>query len=378
MKSPRTRSSKKASPGAAKKPPGVAHVTRHQRGVTAGVSVNARVERERALVAREEAVARRERALRRQEATLRVSQPPTQTRADIDRLMGQMREANERLIVAAIHAQNLSDDAHTETAQARDELDNLLNQLRSANEGLAAGAAQAHAMAEEARAREEKYRRLSSRLLTLQDEERRRLALDLHDSTGQRLAALTMNLDIAGRAARSLAAPSRRALAESRVLAEECAREVRTLAYLLHPPLLEEAGLLSAVHWYAEGFAKRSGIDVVADLDEVGRLPRPIETALFRVVQESLTNVHRHASTTTASIRLTVASDVVALEIHDQGHGLREPLAHQTGMLQPETLGVGIQGMRERISQLGGTFDVEFTDKGTTVRVGVPLNADTP
>jgi signal transduction histidine kinase len=187
-----------------------------------------------------------------------------------------------------------------------------------------------------------------------------------------------MNLDIAGRAARALDAPSRRTLAESRALAEECAREVRTLAYLLHPPLLDEAGLLSAVRWYAEGFAKRSGIHVVVDLDEVGRLPRPIETALFRVVQESLTNVHRHASTTTASIRLTVTADVVALEVHDQGHGLRDPVAHQTGMLRPETLGVGIQGMRERILQLGGTFDVEFTDKGTSVCVGVPLKADTP
>ncbi len=353
MKSSRTRRSKKASP-------------------------DARVERERVLVAREEAVARRERALRLKEAAFRASHPPTQTPEEIERLMGQMREANERLIVAAIHAENLSDEAHTETAQAREELDTLLNQLRSANERLATGAAQAHVMAEEARAREGEYRRLSSRLLTLQDEERRRLALDLHDSTGQRLAALTMNLDIAGRTARALDAPSRRALAESRALAEECAREVRTLAYLLHPPLLDEVGLPSAVRWYAEGFTKRSGIHVVVDLGEMGRLPRPIETALFRVVQESLTNVHRHAATTTASIRLTVTADVVALEIHDQGRGLRDPLAHQAGMPRPETLGVGIQGMRERIRQLGGTFDVEFTDDGTTVYVGVPLHADTP
>jgi signal transduction histidine kinase len=114
------------------------------------------------------------------------------------------------------------------------------------------------------------------------------------------------------------------------------------------------------------------------ELADVGRLSRPIETALFRVVQESLTNVHRHASTSTASIRLTVTAGIVALEIHDQGHGRRSRPAHQTRTLQPETLGVGIQGMRERIRQLGGTFDVEFTDKGTTVCVGVPLNADTP
>jgi signal transduction histidine kinase len=114
---------------------------------------------------------------------------------------------------------------------------------------------------------------------------------------------------------------------------------------------------------------------VVMSLDEVGRLPAPIETALFRVVQEALTNVHRHASTTTASIRLTATTDGVVLEIHDEGHGFHDPLPRQLGT-HPETLGVGIQGMRERIRQLSGSFDVEFTESGSTVRVSVPLNAD--
>lgn len=376
MKEPRVRRATTASPDA-KKPPGVAPATRNPRGMTGGTAANARAEHERTLVAREAAVVRRERALELHDATAHAAQTPTQNRAEVERLMGQMREANERLLVAAVQSQELSDEAHIETAQARKELDTLLHQLRSANERLAAGAAQAHTMAEEARAREEEYRRLSSRLLTLQDDERRRLARDLHDSTGQRLAVLIMNLDMVERATTALDAPLRRALAESRSLAEECAREVRTFAYLLHPPLLEEAGLLSAVRWYAEGFEKRSGIHVAVELGKVGRLPPPIETALFRVVQESLTNVHRHASATTASIRLTVMADVVALEIHDQGHGLGAPLTHQTGVSRPEALGVGIQGMRERIRQLGGTFDVEFTDDGTTVSVGVPLNADT-
>jgi two-component system, NarL family, sensor kinase len=242
---------------------------------------------------------------------------------------------------------------------------------------LAASAAQAHTMAEEASEREEEYRRLSSQLLNLQDEERRRLARDLHDSTGQRLAALTMHLDIVGDAAKALDARSRRALAASRSLAEQCVREVRTLAYLLHPPMLDEIGLVSAVRWYAEGFAKRSGIHVVMDLGEVGRLPEPIETAIFRVVQEGLTNVHRHASTTTASIRLRATADAVALEIHDEGRGLHDAGTHRNGARRPEALGVGIQGMRERIRQLGGTCDIQFTNKGTTVRVGMPLNADT-
>ena len=297
---------------------------------------------------------------------------------EVERLMGQMREANERLIVAAVHTQNQSDEAHAEAARARADLDDLMRQLRDANEQLSAAAAQAHTMAEEAAQREEQYRQLSSRLLTLQDEERRRLALDLHDSAGQCLAALIMNLDVVGGATNALDARSRRALAEGRSLAEQCSREVRTLAYLLHPPLLDEAGLLSAVRWYAEGFTKRSGIHVVMDLGEVGRLPAPIERALFRVVQESLTNVHRHASTMTASIRLTATADAVVLDIQDNGHGLRDPLTQETGTLPPGMLGVGIQGMRERIRQLGGIFDVEFADRGTTVRVYVPLNKDTP
>ena len=349
MKSSRTRRSKQASPDA---------------------SANSRVEREHALVGREKAVARRERALRLEEATFRVSHPPAQTLADIERLMGQMREANERLIVAAVQAQNLSDEAHLEAVQARAELDDLMSRLRGANEQLAT-------MAEEASEREKKYRHLSGRLLTLQDEERRRLALDLHDSTGQCLAALAINLDVIERTAKALDGRSRRALAESRSLVDQCAREVRTFAYLLHPPLLDEVGLLSAVRWYAEGFAKRSGIHVAMDLGEVGRLPGPVETALFRVVQEALTNVHRHSSTTTASIRLTATADAVALDIHDEGHGLRDPVTHENSTLR-ETLGVGIQGMRERVRQLGGTLDVEFKDTGTTVRARMPMERDTP
>ena len=314
--------------------------------------------------------------------TLRKTAPPAdedvrQPRADLDRLMGEMREANERLIVAAVQAQSLSDDAQADAAQARAELDVLIRRLREANDRLAAAAAQAHTMAVDARRRQEEYRRLSSRLLTLQDEERRRLALDLHDSTGQQLAALMMNLDIVQQSTQALDARARRALAESRSLAEQCSRDVRTFAYLLHPPLLDEAGLVSAVRWYVEGFTKRSGIQVVLDLHEVGRLPRPIETALFRIVQESLTNVHRHASTPHASIHLTATAAAVVLVIDDEGHGLRDQLqGGQNRTPVPAALGVGIQGMRERIHQLGGTFDIEFTERGTTVRTRVPVTRD--
>ena len=298
---------------------------------------------------------------------------PVQTRADVERLMGQLREANERLIVAAVRAQDLSDEAHVQAALAKTELDDLVRHLRDANERLAAATMHAHTMAEEATQREEEYRRLSARLLVLQDEERRRLAVDLHDSMGQRLAALVMNLDLLQSAEEALGARSRRALVEGRSLAEQCVQEVRTLAYLLHPPLFDEIGLVKAVRWYVEGFAKRSSIHVVLSAGEIGRLPQPIEMALFRVVQESLTNIHRHAAASTASIHLANTGDTIRLDIKDHGHGIREDLTNQNDALGPVTLGVGIQGMRERIRQLAGTFDIEFTDKGTTVRVSVPL-----
>jgi signal transduction histidine kinase len=302
-----------------------------------------------------------------------ASVAPVQTRADVERLMGQLREANERLIVAAVHSQDLSDEAHVEAALAKTELADLIRHLRDANERLAAATLHAHTMAEEATRREEAYRNLSARLLHLQDDERRRFAADLHDSIGQRLAALAMNLDLLEGAEEALAARSRHALTESRSLAEQCVQEVRTMAYLLHPPLFEEIGLVSALRWYVTGFTKRSGIQVVMSLDEIGRLPRPIEMALFRVVQESLTNVHRHASTSTASVRLANTGNDVVLDIQDRGYGLRDDLRKQNDSLVPDRLGIGIQGMRERIRQLAGTFDVEFTDKGTTVRVSVPL-----
>jgi signal transduction histidine kinase len=298
-----------------------------------------------------------------------------QTSEEAQRLMSQMREANARLTIAVVQAQELSDALRAEAVDAKKEVEGLMMRLQDANKQLVAAVGYAGTMAAEARQRRDEYRQLSGRLLTLQDEERRRLALELHDSTAQCLAVMTMNLELVTKSARALDARSRRALAESRALAEQCSRDVRTFAHLLHPPLLDEMGLMSALRWYAEGFAKRSGIQVAVDLGKVGRLPRPIETAIFRVVQESLTNVHRHASASSASIRLAHTADAVVLEVEDKGRGLRglPPSQRPSGTPPPATLGVGIQGMRERIHQLGGVFNVEFTNQGTTVRVGVPL-----
>ena len=208
--------------------------------------------REHVIAGREASVRQREDALQLQEAALRAREAAAETRADVERLMGQMREANERLIVAGINAQNLSDESHADALQAKAELDDLMKQVGQANERLAASAAHAHALAEEAQLRQEEYRQLSSRLLTLQDDERRRLALDLHDSTAQSLAALAMNLDLVKDPRTALDERSRRALAECRFLVEQTSREVRTLAYLLHPPLLDEMGLSLAARWFAD------------------------------------------------------------------------------------------------------------------------------
>jgi signal transduction histidine kinase len=358
QKPSRLRRSRRVSRDVAKKGPERSPARRTRRVAIEGPTAD---------TVRARALAMSEEALQAQE----ISMGPV---TDIERLMRQLRDANERLIVAGVQAQSQSDDARAEAAQARAELEGLMDQLQEANARLVAASAEARALEKQAQQREEDYRRLSGRLLSLLDEERRRLALDLHDSTAQRLAALTMNLDLLEGADHGLDARLRRTLADSRSIAEQCAREVRTLAYLLHPPLLDESGLLPAVRWYVKGFTERSSIQVNLELGRVERLPRPMEMALFRVVQESLTNVHRHAASSTASIRLTSTLHAVTLEVHDRGRGLRDDLKVRNAAVPPETLGVGIQGMRERIRQLGGTFEVSFTHAGTTVRVRVPLH----
>ena len=164
----------------------------------------------------------------------------------------------------------------------------------------------------------------------------------------------------------------RKALAESLSLVEESMTEIRTVSYLLHPPLLDEAGLVSALRWYAGGFAGRSGIKVDLDLpDTLERLPLDTETVLFRIVQESLTNIHRHAGSDTASIRLRRDAGMLVLEIEDRGHGI--PKASLEHIMSGGGGGVGIASMIERIEQLGGRLEVTSSDRGTTVRVSLPL-----
>ena len=217
-------------------------------------------------------------------------------------------------------------------------------------------------------------RELSARLLQLQDDERRRIARELHDSVGQMLAALSMNLS-AVRSDVERLTKTALALSDSENLVQEMSTEVRTISHLLHPPLLDEAGLLSALRWYVEGFALRSKIKVDLDLpDDFGRLPRESETAIFRVVQECLTNIHRHSGSSVARIRLRQRDQQVLVEIEDKGKGI--PLEKQEEIASAGAPGVGVRGMRERLRQLGGTLEIDSSATGTVVTVELPT-ADT-
>lgn len=215
---------------------------------------------------------------------------------------------------------------------------------------------------------------LSGRLLQLQDEERRRIARELHDTTGQNLGALSINLSL------MLSRPGldprdRATLEESIVLADACVREIRTMSYLLHPPLLDELGLVSALRAYSEGYAERTGLKVELDLPaRTPRLPQAIEIALFRIVQEGLTNIHRHSGSRTAMLRLKHLPDRVELEVADRGRGL-PPGTLESEVTSASRIGVGIAGMRERARQLGGRLTIGSSETGTTLHVVLPVAA---
>ena len=223
------------------------------------------------------------------------------------------------------------------------------------------------------RVTETSLRQLSARLLQLQDEERRRIARDLHDITGQKIAVLSMSLDRLARLTEQRKPEAKESVKESRDIVTQIGEEIRTLSYILHPPLLDECGLASAVHWYAEGFQKRSGIKLEVEVDaDLPRLPADAETTLFRIVQESLTNVHRYSGSSSAKIRIAKASSEVRLEVIDYGHGIKSGTA-RAKLDGPARLGVGIPGMRERMHQLGGDLNVDFGTNGTRVVATLPI-----
>jgi signal transduction histidine kinase len=211
-------------------------------------------------------------------------------------------------------------------------------------------------------------RRLSVKLLRVQDEERRRIARELHDSLGQDLTAAKICIDMLSQEKKLDSAHLR----DARSLVDRCISDTRTLSHLLHPPLLDEAGFASAAKWYVEGFGQRSGIRTQLELPEqVHRLPIQMETALFRILQEALTNVHRHSGSRAVQVRVAVEKDRVILTIRDFGMGMpREVLDRfwQTG-----NVGVGLAGIRERLKELGGVLEIESNLDGTLLRATIPL-----
>jgi signal transduction histidine kinase len=229
-----------------------------------------------------------------------------------------------------------------------------------------------HEAVTEIKRTEQQLNQLTGALLRSQDDERRRIARELHDATAQNLFALTMVLERTQAAACSWPADAADALAQSRSLAEQALQEIRTLSYLLHPPLLDEMGLASAVHWYVEGFSQRSGIPIVLDIAEnLGRLSTDVEIALFRVLQAGLTNVHRHSGSATAHVRLTRTARRVRLQVRDRGHGM--PTTAGPAQNEVVSVGVGFLGMRQRLGQLGGALDIRSGRRGTTITAAVPL-----
>jgi PAS domain S-box-containing protein len=213
---------------------------------------------------------------------------------------------------------------------------------------------------------EEALRTLSGRILTMGDEERRHLARELHDTTAQSLVALRMNLSVVNASAARLNKRQRDALAQSVTIADESLREIRTVSYLLHPPELDELGLKYALSRYIDGFMQRSGIRVeIVISPDLGRLPQLVETTIFRVVQECLTNAHRHSGSDTARVRLIRGPSNLVLEVEDTGHGIRADAPS----------GVGIASMRERLQQVNGRLETISRPDGTAIRATIPLPA---
>ena len=218
---------------------------------------------------------------------------------------------------------------------------------------------------------ESQLRVVSGHLLNLRDEERRKLGRDLHDSAGQLLSMAKLNLSLAGEHFQTINPRAAAYIEECSKLIDQALSEVRTISYLLHPPLLEELGLTGVLPWYISGFSERSRIKVSLDLPkEMGRLPRELELGLFRILQECLTNVHRHSNSSTASISLSFANKQVRLKIEDQGQGMTATKTESGD--QGRTAGVGLSGIRERVSNLGGHMQIRSGDWGTAVEVVFP------
>jgi signal transduction histidine kinase len=257
-------------------------------------------------------------------------------------------EANRRSIAKSQWAEEQLRKAHDELEKKVQERTRDLNQ---ANESL---------------------RELSSRLQQMRDDERRQIARELHDSVGQLLAALSMNLGVVMNQSHKLAEDGVKALSDNVSMVEQISSEIRTISHLLHPPLLDAAGLASALRWYVDGFSERSKIRVDLDIpNEIGRLPEDMEIAIFRMIQECLTNIHRHSGSSAAAIRVRKGDHRILVEVQDEGKGISPE--KQLALKTSGRTGVGFRGMRERLRQLGGNLDIRSNGAGTTVIATLPM-----
>ncbi len=221
---------------------------------------------------------------------------------------------------------------------------------------------------------EESLRKLTAKLLQTRDDEQRRLARALHDSVGQLLAGLAMNQSVIEVEKARLSERAQAALAENIEITQQISTEIRTISQLLHPPLLDEVGLNSALRWYVEGINRRGGITINLEMSEdFGRLPAEIETTIFRIIQESLTNSHRHGKSENAKVNLSRTSDFIFITMADEGIGIPESKLEQ--IKSGSGAGVGLRGMRERVYQLNGTLDIASREKGTVIHIRLPVSA---
>ncbi len=214
---------------------------------------------------------------------------------------------------------------------------------------------------------------LPAKLINAQDDERRRIADDLRGRAGEYLAALAINLSVLLRENATLTTSQKSRLSDALQMVHRCASEIRAISSLLNPPSLNEEGLFTAITWYLEGFAQRSGIRVDFDCSpELGRFPHEVEMAIFRIVQEGLTNVERHSGSASATIRMTESAGTLHVEIRDEGRGI-SPETLSGILLGTHLAGVGMAGMRERARMLGGTFRVRSDEQGTSLELSVPV-----
>ena len=231
-----------------------------------------------------------------------------------------------------------------------------------------------HRKAHEMEALNRELRILSGRLIASQDEERRRIARELHDSVGQNIAAISMNNCLVLKHEQMLSPEAQHAVQQNATLIDQVSREIRTISHLLHPPLLDEIGLIPAIRSYAEGFAERSKVQVNLDLPSgIGRFGPNIEISVFRVVQECLTNVYRHSGSEKAAIRVALTADKqLVVEVSDEGKGMS--LTDRLSIAAGEKHGVGLSGMRERVRELGGTLRIDSQDHGLRVTASLPIS----